>query len=477
MKVCKELLTGTQVVNYDGIVRLCCHLYHDVGKLSENTLDEIWNGEETKYVFGKLAAGDYSLCYAESCPYLTSGKTPPLVEIDDIPPHPTHLNLSYEFTCNYRCSVCFINDVHDTEKAKHELIMDRVEKNLESALPRLKYLAANGAGELFVSKRTMRLLSSWKPVSPPEEVSVFLATNGSLFDEQHWKQIENLGQYNVRVTVTVMSFDEHTYQVLSGVKYPISRVENSLRFIKSLREKGLVNRFEIATVVQERNFRTLPTFVKRCIEEFGVDGIRLRPYARILNVPFEEDWFTNVRIKQHPYHKEYLEILKDPILKHPKVMDWGIFNSLDVKFPLNDERKARQKEIKVLQEIFTNDSFLKNIKNILPNGKNIIIHGVGSLGMALVKSFLEDGAVKVDHITDFKQKGEFLNVPIVNINDRDSYSRAEYDKTLPILVTWLETEQRHLDYIRNLGYTGKFIKLEDIFDFDKLFKEDCDCCK
>ena len=66
-----------------------------------------------------------------------------------------------------------------------------------------------------------------------------LETNGSLFDEEHWKQIENLGKYKLNVAITIMSFEESVYQHLSGVNYPIEKIENNLRYVKNFARKGL----------------------------------------------------------------------------------------------------------------------------------------------------------------------------------------------------------------------------------------------
>ena len=48
-------------------------------------------------------------------------------------------------------------------------------------------------------------------------------------------------------------------------------------------------------MVQERNFRTLPQWFKRCIEEFGADTARVRPYVPYNDVSPEERWITDIR--------------------------------------------------------------------------------------------------------------------------------------------------------------------------------------
>lgn len=490
MKVCNGLIWNNQVFFNDGDVRLCGWLYgphQSVGRLSEQTVEEIWKGEKTRHIFETLAKGDYSLCNHNDCPFLLSGgeENVPLVELDEIPDHPTYLSVSFEEVCNYRCTVCAQCTEGKFDKAhtaELERKRDIIEKNLEPALPHLKRIGANGCGELFLSKRALNLLANWKPLLPKDQLNVRLETNGSLFDEQHWKMIESIGQYDVFVVVTVMSLDEHTYQVLSGVKYPISRIESNLHFIKSLRDKGLINHFQITTVVQEQNFRTLPTFFKRCVEEFGADSVRLRPYVAY-GYNKEVEWFRDVRNVRHPYHKEYLDVLKNPVFKHPKFVDWGVLNTVhDVPFPYKNEKELRERESKILYEMLDNDSAMEKLESHVQElGGKLTIYGAGVVGRTIAKNLTERGKVKIDHIIDLKQCGDFLNIPIINLNKRDDDGNplppGYENRNLPILVTWLESEQRHFDYIRSFGYTGEFIKLEDIFDFDKLFNDNCDCCK
>lgn len=144
-----------------------------------------------------------------------------------------------------------------------------------------------------------------------------------MFDENHWKQIENLGKYHLSVAITVMSFDEGTYQFLSGCKYPISKLENNLRFVSSLRREGIINHLQIATVLQEYNFREIPQFTRRCINEFGADSVRIRPIVQGGPYPEAERWFMDVRNPRHPYYSEYRRIMEDKIFEHPKVLLWS----------------------------------------------------------------------------------------------------------------------------------------------------------
>ena len=269
-KLCERILNFVQVIDHHGSVRLCCWLRDNIiGSLSCQSMKEIYHSKHADELRQRLMSGDYSLCNVDACPYLAMNDMENhLVEVDEIPEYPEELYLAYEEVCNYHCmSCCTYDTMRRNRSVDLESCYDKIEAELKKVLPHVKRLGANGRGELFVSKRILKILSEWKPLAPAEEVSVSLETNGALFDEKHWKQIENLGKYHLKVAITVMSFDEPAYQLLSGTKLPISQIENNLRFVKKLREEGIVNYFQIATVVQERNFRTAPEFARRCVEE------------------------------------------------------------------------------------------------------------------------------------------------------------------------------------------------------------------
>ncbi|MBQ7155021.1 MAG: radical SAM protein [Synergistaceae bacterium] len=270
--------------------------------------------------------GDYSQCSVDSCPYLATGTIDShLIEIDKIPEYPDTLLLGHEQVCNYHCTFCSSRPGYSTEPQEIQNAgYENIYEKLKPVLPHIKRISANGNGELFASPHILKMLAEWKPLAPVEECSASLETNGSLFDAEHWAKISNLGQYNLRVAITVTSFDDYTYKLLSGTTLPVQQVIDNLHFVKSLKEQGIVNHLQIATVVQERNFFQMPEFTRRCIEEFGADSVRLRPYQIHGSEDSARIWFTEMRNPNHPYHEEYLKVMQDPIFKHPKVSDWGL---------------------------------------------------------------------------------------------------------------------------------------------------------
>lgn len=457
-RICERALNWIQIIDHKGTVRLCSWMGNNIiGSLGCQSMKEIYHGEKAKELREKLMNQDYSLCNIDACPFLAmNDMRNHMVEAEKIPEFPEELYLAYENVCNYHCISCTVHDIMLKNKTEDlEKGYDKIEKELREVLPHVKKLSANGCGELFVSKRILKLLSEWKPLAPAKEVSVLLETNGALFDEQHWKQIENLGQYHLSVAITVMSFDEPTYQILSGTKLPISQIENNLHFVKRLREQGIVDYFEIATVVQERNFRTVPEFARRCVEEFGADYVRLRPYMPWGSQEPEIEWFMDIRNPQHPYYSEYKEMRKDEIFKHPRVHDWsGGLDTVNVKdFPY---RVSYLKE-QMIAEILSDESgMMEQLKNYAREAP-IVIYGLGVVGKVLIRELL-DRDMKPAYILDkYKPCCKFRDIPVFSLEETQ-----ELCKEVNVIVTPLLGAEEMFNDLKSLGYVGSIMQLKNL---------------
>ncbi|MBR2045512.1 MAG: radical SAM protein [Agathobacter sp.] len=452
-----------QVTDDFGNVRSCSWIRDAfVGNLLEESFEKIYHGELASKVRERLSACDYSLCNRDDCPWLSCGEMEEhLIEIEEVPEYPDYLSLSFENACNYNCITCTMHErMIATDKLELEKRYDVIEERLKGVLPHIKHISANGQGEVFVSKRILSLLANWKPLAPKEECSASIETNGSLFDEMHWKKIQNLGQYHLTVTVTVMSFDEYTYQKLSGTKLPISQIEKNLMFIKSLREQGIVDEFRIATVVQERNFRELPFFARRCIEEFGADYVRLRSFVPWGKKPLEVEWFTDVINPYHPYHEEYVEIMKDPIFKHPKVHDWsgGIGTTLG-EHPWKRRLDYANRRNNIMQKyILEKDYFVKKIHEMIPLSSKVYIYGIGEVG----KMFFD--IMKMEYKIEAIIDNNSCESLYKEINIVKGVEISQLDKLAYILVTPIKDSQIIKNQLQEQGfYTEKIIIVDKLF--------------
>lgn len=454
MKICKFGLNRVYFRNSDGIITGCPWTEDAyMGNIFEQSFDEIYHGERANEYRERLIAQDYSKCVKSHCPYCMKGtEADALVDINEIPEYPDHLYLSFENICNYNCPSCTVNCMMEANKNTDiEKKYQYIEDQIRPLLPHLKFISANGLGELFVSKHIMKLLSEWKPLAPKEECTVLLETNGSLFNEENFKKIENVGQYNLKVSVTVMSFDEHVYQVLSGTKLPISKIEANLRYIKSLREQGIINYLELATVVQERNFRTLPELVRRFIDEFGADEVRLRPYTPWGRFNKETEWFADVRNPYHPYHEEYLEVMKAPIFKHPKVNDWGGGNESELG---EHPYKEGVYDAQIMSQMIKDKEAVKDI--IKTFSDRAVVYGMGIMGKTLIDFMQGESCIK--YAIDKWQDGEYSGCPVINLNECD-----KQDKDVDVIVSIMHDDRIIKEQLERSGYDPKrIIRIDEL---------------
>lgn len=465
-RICERGLNWFQLYNYKGDVRGCSWIQNGyIGNIQENTAQEIFYGEKANQIRECLVNEDYSICRVDACPYLMMNDVDNhMVEYEDLPEYPTELYLGFEEICNYTCTCCSVRHTMAQNKdIDIESYYRKIEERIAPLLPHVTKLSANGCGELFCSKHTLNILANWKPLAEPDKIEVALESNGSLFDEEHWKQIENLGQYNLRVAITVMSFDEPTYQYLSGTKLPITRVENNLKFIKSLREKGIVNYFEIATVVQEQNFLGIPAFVQKCLDEYQPDSIRLRPYQSWGAQSPLETWFTDIRNPEHPYYQTYKKVMQHPVLKHPTVHDQS--GGMDAVNRLNLPYKADGLKFKILSELYTKpEDMIKRLEGYSLD-KKVIIYGASAIGKMLADKVSEKGYSVKYMIDQFSEENNYKGIPIVGLEQA-----KEMDKDACVVVVPIVNDKGILKCLIDKQY-DRVISIKDLVGDERVRNE------
>ena len=465
-KICYRGLNRFQVYSFNGDVRLCGWMRDmHLGNLIDNTVEELFNNEAANRIKNRLSEHDYSMCMPDHCPY-AANKTikEKLIEFDPMQRFPSELALAFEQTCNYACTGC---PYHSKPKGIDPKLLEHnysiIEERIREALPYAKTISANGCGELFASKHILRLLSEWKPSAKQDDVRVFLETNGSMFDEAHWSQIDNLGKYRLSVSITVMSFDEDIYRYLSGTNLPIERIENNLRFVKSLREAGIINELELCTVVQEQNFREMPLFTKRCIEEFGADTVRLRPYAPLGAERPDVAWFKNPRNPRHPLYNEYKRVMGDEIFQHPAVSDWsGGCDSQDVSL---SPYEVSQREKAVLSYFWINNNeLISKIYDLTPskNGK-VGVYGATDVAKAIVDKLDSTESFSLEYMLDrdcidwfYRDKRIWRHIHVHDL-----------DKDLLIIIAVFVRNKEIIEFLKNNGYTH-IVSLDDLVNIPEV---------
>ncbi len=464
MKTCRRLLDFIQIIDAEGNVRACgWNIDNVIGNIQKDSIVDILNGKKAKELRAQIAKGDYSNCPSDNCPYISNENMESILvdyKEDEII-YPDTIHLAYEGNCNYSCTCCTsYKHMQDTRENDYTQLYDTLEDRLKPILPYVKHIGANGRGEVFASPRIMNVLSQWKPKAPENEISVDIETNGSLFNEKNWKRIENLGQYYLSVYVTIMSFDELTYQYLSGTKLAIETIIDNLLFIKGLRDKNIINYLEIATVMQELNFREMPSFTERCLNDFGADTVRIRPVMPGGRLTSNEQWIMDVRNPEHPYYELCRRVMEHKIFKDPRVLLWSnVLPSNRGKMPYYYELERAEKRIerqngvlRIIKAIMEDAEFSGSICKLLNGRKLGVFGGLGTLGKLLISTIEKD--VPISTIFDKNQSLQTYH----GIQIRTIEYAKDFDGLIIVSPYGMYEEmKKELD---NAGFCGESVSLE-----------------
>ena len=307
----------------NGDVRACGWTYQKIGNLLEEDLEQIWNSDAAQKIREYVKDQTYKGCNKVVCPLCNNDTLEDISESDlaakQASEIPMEYNVAIDYICNHSCPSCrheiFQPDAQYISNLKY--MIDKILPYLNKA----RRISTDGNGDCFASPYIMDLLTRLHPENTSFELD--LETNGVLCDKEHLDRISHLLEYTVGVTVTPNSFEKETYRYLSGGHDNLSKLIDNLYLIKEYRKANLINRFEISIVVQDTNYRELPSFVHRCLEDFECDRVVIKPVFYWFCLTPEEYWFKDILNPKHPYFDDYMEVLKDPILKDERVYFWG----------------------------------------------------------------------------------------------------------------------------------------------------------
>lgn len=441
----------------NGGVRICSWSDEKIGDLLKEDLEDIWNGEQADKIRESIIDGSYKYCRATSCPYLENDSLPYITEEEMKhkavkKERPVNFNVACDFTCNHSCPSCrdsvFVGDA--AYKENLQTVIDKIIPYLNSA----DTFSTCGNGDVFSSPQMFSMLERLQPEK--EDLTISIETNGALFDEQHWKKIEHLAKYKIRVAVTPNSFEPKTFKYLNGGHNTYDKVIQNLYFMRDLRRKGLISFLEISMVMQDRNFWELPEFVERCLNDFEADMVTVKPLYHWFGLSEDMYWYKDVLNPKHPYHKEYLEMIEAPILNDERVFFWGAKN-------LHKEQEHpayRYKEyLTIVTKLLEMEDSEEKIKNYFEklNASSIYIYGDTELSIILCR--ILDKAVPVrSFIARDTDKESICGKPVLRLCE---YESEKEDVVLVLNYHFFKNIKRDLDF---RGFKGRAVGLDQFIN-------------
>lgn len=320
-------------VSPTGDVKHCCGTYHkSLGNLSNNTIDEIWNGEKFKDIRRKIAKGDFEGAYCSpKCSAFTNGvgfpwpedvyaynKTNKLIfeneekakesfdkGIAEASHFPTELHLELTNHCNLRCIMCFY-----PFKPPYDFISDEALDKLIDISKYANVLVLMG-GEVFLNKQDLRFIEEY---SSPDGASIGFVSNGTMLTKEMVEKLKKFKTIGMQISI-----DGTTEEVYSRVRKRSdwenvdANIKHFVSTANKLKDEGYIWNTTLAFVVLKQNVSNMAHSIE---------------YAAKLNVPiilnpvsgfhlFEENIFAfNKAFKEAGDCMQYLQDAYDVLEKH-----------------------------------------------------------------------------------------------------------------------------------------------------------------
>jgi len=323
-------------IHEDGNVSVCCTMWlpEIIGNINHQSMDDIFNSDIAKDIRRSILDGSFKYCNAELCPHLVTGTLPEREQMQDSRylteegTFPLFFNFCNDASCNLSCPSCrlskkniFKGHIYNEKKKSNDNIVEYALKNAKENPDTTIYMHITGSGDPFASRIYREFLFGFDGREYPN-VKINLQTNGVMLTPKYWKMMEKcIGNIN---SIQV-SFDAAT-----PATYSITRRDgdwntlvNNYNFLAWKRSQKEFDSLRADFVVQDYNYREMPDFAELLLDIWG--GTDNLVFQKIVNWgTYSEEEFKQREIcnKEHPEYNDFLNILKDDRLRHPKIC-WG----------------------------------------------------------------------------------------------------------------------------------------------------------
>jgi len=329
---------------------VCCNCWVNtpIGDVTKTSIGDTYNSRKAQKIRQSVLDGDFSYCDKQHCPHIQNDSLPTVDEIlnndtflwDGIEMNeeqtkkyrdiiinktvtsdgPEFLHLSYDESCNLSCPSCRCEKVSWTEGPLYEHKKKAQQKVIDYAFgePHNKYihLSITGSGDPFGSKLFRELLFNIDGSKFPN-VYINLQTNGVMFTPKYWDKMKRIHSNIDAVLISVDAGTEETYNVVRrGGNW--KQLMANLDFLSEKRKLGEIKYLRLDMIVQKRNYKEMVDLVKiaqRIDSNVYFASVQLWEPAEL-----SKDFDSHAVWKEdHPEHKNFLEILQNPIFDDPRV--------------------------------------------------------------------------------------------------------------------------------------------------------------
>ncbi len=242
-----------------------------LGKYPQNTIDEIWHGDNAKKLREHMSHNDLDFGCQHCKYFFDKGKFSNLRPLvfdkyyqNTAATYPTVFEFELSNECNLECQMCHGEVSSSIRKNKDKLpplpmvYDDAFVAQLAEYIPHLKEAKFYG-GEPFLIPIYYKIWDKVKALNPSLEL--FLITNG-----MHWnKKIEALvTELNFDLAVSIDAMDKEKLETIRKNVVKEKLLENIERFSRICSKKGKY--LSLSFTLQKDNWDQLPLVLKHCNE-------------------------------------------------------------------------------------------------------------------------------------------------------------------------------------------------------------------
>ena len=317
----------------DGYSAQCCYLAKQLKEVENDDINDVWNSEDAKEVRRSILDGSFRYCKKDLCPKIQGNTLPNRIYLDedfqnviknniiDCTEIPSYIHLCNDDTCNFQCPSCRDElRIRSYSKKEFETKLSFLNKIVERIKNTNKEVSINmsGSGEPFASKLFRTFLLNLDGTKIPN-LRIGLQTNGSLLTPLMWDKIEKIHRNLIHILMSFDAITKETYEIIrKGGKWNTLQ-RNFKNILKKREEENLNFYFELSFIVQQRNYKEIPDFIKFCIDNNVTPGLYL-----IYKWYDDDSFFDNAIIydERHPEYNDFIKTINNPELDKYNI-NWG----------------------------------------------------------------------------------------------------------------------------------------------------------
>lgn len=308
---CDYTTKALSIKAHGNVMACCSSVGLSMGNFLYTSIEEVLKGVQAQLIRLSVSNRTYSFCNdmcfmfreekyqlnAEKDIKANPRKDVCLKEIKDF-----NVQLGYDRSCNLACPSCRNHRITKPEDDIETVEMMHEEvKRMCLKKPRNMRI---GNGELFFSPYYKDIIFNHY-----ESDNIALISNGMLFTPENWNFLQKR-YHNISLEVSIDAANPDTYRKLRGGD--LYRLRKNMEFVSQLRMQNKLKRLSILFVIQVDNYREMIDFVDygNSIHADFIHFIKLNSWGHI---PSDEFIQMDVYDERNVHHKEFVNILRNPI--------------------------------------------------------------------------------------------------------------------------------------------------------------------